>query len=310
MDQELPEIPKATFLRSHKVVYFFFFIFLLGIWGYYAMSAPTSNRSRANRQPTIIHIAQGESLSAVASDLENKQVIRHHSILKALLVIFKFDKQIDRGDYRFDESMPVWSVAWMLARSEHHIDPIKITFKEGITNEEIATILSDKLSAFRKDLFLSDVRARQGYLFPDTYFFYPFTTSSEIVSDMSSNFSKHIAPLKTEIESSGHTLGEIVTMASVIEKEAHGKDDAPTISGILWKRIKNGMLLQVDAARETYTTKGLPKEAISNPGFVSIDASLHSVDSPYLFYLHGKDGRVHFATTFAEHKRNISLYLK
>ncbi len=70
------------------------------------------------------------------------------------------------------------------------------------------------------------------------------------------------------------------------------------------------MPLQVDAAKITYTTKGLPVEPIANPGSDTIKAAINPVDSPYLFYLHDKNGKVHFAETYSEHKRNINLYLK
>ncbi len=306
----IPEIPKKSFLCSRKVLYLVFVLLLISIWGYSMMSAPTNNISNANRQPTIIHVAQGESLAHIASEFQAKNIVRHANILKTFTIIFKLNRSVDRGDYLFDSNVSVWRVAWMLARGEHHIDPVKVTFKEGITNEEMAKILSDKLSAFRKDLFLSDPRAKQGYLFPDTYFFFPLTTSSEILSDITSNFNRRIAPLKSDIENSGHSERDIIVMASLVEKEASGKDDAPTIAGILWKRIKNGMPLQVDASKETYTKVGLPESPIANPGLVSINAAIHPIDSPYLYYLHDKNGNVHYAKTFPEHKSNIAKYLK
>lgn len=300
----------SNYFNFHKIVYFLFFVFFLVISGYYFISAPTNNRSIANRQPTIIHIERKESLDAIALDLESKNIIRYHFVLKIFITIFNLDRQIERGDYLFDKNVSTLNVAWMLARGDHHINPIKITFKEGITNIEMATILSDKLISFRRDLFLSDKRSLQGYLFPDTYFFFPMTTSNEVIDEMSANFIKRIRPLKEDIINSNHTLGDIIIMASIIEKEAKGKDDASIISGILWKRIERGMLLQVDAVKETYNKNGLPKEAISNPGIISIEAAIHPVDSSYLFYLHDKNGLAHFAKTFAEHKSNINKYLK
>lgn len=310
MDTLEPIVKKRTFFRSHKVLYLVFLFCFVVIIGYNATSAPTDNRSRTNRQPTIIHIARGQSLSSVALDLENKRIIKHDTLLKVFLTLFKLDTQIERGDYLFDKSLPVWRVAWMLARGDHNIEPVKITFKEGITNEEILILLSTKLSNFRRDLFISDERYRQGYLFPDTYFFYPFTTSNEIISEISRNFTNHINPLKDDILDSGHTEEDIVIMASILEKEAKGKDDAHIISGILWKRLKLGMPLQVDAARETYSKVGLPDKPIANPGAFTLDASLHPKDSPYLFYLHDKNGVTHYGKTFAEHKSNINKYLR
>ncbi len=305
-----PEYTKRSFFRTHKFVYLIFCIFFIAIVLYQVMSAPTNNISRANRQPISIHVTQGESLNTIANTLEDKNVIKSHTLLKVFLTVFKLDKQVARGDYLFDKDIPVWKVAWMLARGHHNVDPIKITFKEGITNEEIVSILESKFSAFRRDLFVSDPKYKQGYLFPDTYFFFPMVTSPEIISDMSHNFAKHLATLDDDIAKSGHTEEDIIIMASVLEKETSGKEDISIISGILWKRLKQGMPLQVDAAKETYTNKGLPKNPISNPGIVAINAAINPTDSPYLFYLHDKNGNVHYAKTFSEHKSNINKYLK
>jgi UPF0755 protein len=99
-------------------------------------------------------------------------------------------------------------------------------------------------------------------------------------------------------------------MASILEGEANGNLDAPTISGILWKRISLGMPLQVDVDKKTYREKGLPQNPLNNPGLVSIKAAIKPEKSNYLYYLHDKGGIVHYAVTFEEHKQNINKYLK
>jgi UPF0755 protein len=310
MDDITPEVSKSSFFRSHKVLYLVFLVFFVGIFIYHSLSAPTANRSIVNKQGVMIHISKNESLSQVALELEEKGIIKYDFALKIFVTLFGSANKVPRGDYLFTETKPVWSVAWMLARGDHHIDPIKITFREGMTNESMAELLSSKLPSFRKDLFISDERTKQGYLFPDTYFFFPLTSSDEIVDEMSQNFKKRLAPLEDKIRKSGHSLDEVITMASIIELEADGTGDAPTIAGILWKRINKGMLLQVDAAPRTYKTLGLPDEPIANPGLVSIKAALEPKDSSYLFYLHDKSGMVHYASTYGEHKNNINRYLK
>jgi UPF0755 protein len=310
MDTISTEVTKRPFFRTHKVLYLVFFIFFIVIISYYVTSAPSYSRSRANREPTIIHISKNEPLDKVVLELESKDVVRYHNVLKIILKVLSLDTRIEKGDYLFDKSVSAWSVAWRLARGQHNIDPIKVTFREGLTNEEMATLLGSKLSAFRRDLFLSDKRSKQGYLFPDTYFFFPMTSSDEIVDELSTNFNKRIASLRDDITKSGHTESEIIIMASIIQKEAQGESDAPVVSGILWKRIAKGMPLQVDAARETYSEEGLPSLPIANPGLVAIKAAINPKDSPYLYYLHDKDGIVHFAQTYDEHKKNITKYLR
>ena len=98
-------------------------------------------------------------------------------------------------------------------------------------------------------------------------------------------------------------------MASVIEKEAEGDIDRKIISGILWKRIALGMPLEVDSAPETYKIKSLPEVPICNPGLDSIKAAINPEVSPYLYYLHDKNGNIYYAKSFAEHQANIKKYL-
>lgn len=273
-------------------------------------SAPIMSQSMANKQGTLIHISNNESLSSISKELEQKNVVRQSFALKIFVNLFKFGRPIIKGDYLFKESIPVWKVAWMLARGEHGVSPIRITLKEGLTNEEMARVLVSKLQVFRHDLFVSNEKSKQGYLFPDTYFFFAMTTHDEVLGELTENFKNRIKPLLSDIDKSGHSMDEIIKMASIIQKEALGEVDAPTISGILWKRISKGMLLQVDASPDTYKKLGLPDEPISNPGLIAIESSIHPKDSPYLYYLHDKSGIVHYATTYNEHQKNINKYLK
>jgi UPF0755 protein len=187
---------------------------------------------------------------------------------------------------------------------------IIVTFPEGMTNIEMSALLAAKIPHFDKNVFLKKVNDLQGSLFPDTYFFTQSSTVDKIISELSLNFHKKVDPLKEEIHKSGYSLSDIIVMASLVEAEAHGKNDAPIISGILWKRISEKMPLQVDADPETYKTVGLPKNPINNPGLISIEAALAPTETPYFFYLHDKEGTIHLAKTFAEHKKNIAKYLR
>ena len=122
-------------------------------------------------------------------------------------------------------------------------------------------------------------------------------------------FYKKISPLIPEIISSKKTLREIVIIASLIEAEAKSKVDREMVSDILWKRLKLGMPLQVDSEMVTYEFKGLPEKPINYPGLVSIEAAIHPTSTPYLYFLFGHDGAMHYAKTFEEHKRNIAKFL-
>ena len=280
------------------------FVGFILIFAYYFLSAPVNNKD------VYIHITSGQSITSVSQILKDKNAIRNNFALKVFIKLLKSGKGIVIGDYLIKKDSPVWNVAWQISRGYHNVEPIKLTIREGLTNEEIADLLADKLSGFRKDLFLASTYDKQGYLFPDTYFFYPLDTTDEIVEKLSSNFDRKIAKISSQIKTSGKSRSEIIIMASILEGEANGEKDADVISGILWKRIERGMRLQVDVDRTTYMTSGLPSKPLNNPGLVSIEAALNPIESSYLYYLHDKDGNVHYAKSFEEHKRNIANYLK
>ena len=103
---------------------------------------------------------------------------------------------------------------------------------------------------------------------------------------------------------------QVIILASILEGEAKTHEDMRIISGILIKRMLEGMALQVDVAPSTYKSRGLPDAPINNPGLVALYAALHPETSPYLYYLTGNDGTMHYAKTFTEHKENITKYLR
>lgn len=259
-----------------------------------------------NENPVVIHIKQGDKLSDITEELENRGVVKSGSFLRSTITFLDKDTSIPVGDYYFDRPMNIYRVAYMLATGTHNVDPIKITFPEGITRKEIADLLAKKIPDFDKEKFLKETKDMEGYLFPDTYFFFPLTTVEEIVSQMKNNFDKNTKDLLYGKEN----VSDIVIMASIVELEAKDGTDAPIIAGILWKRLELGMPLQVDVWKETYKKKGLPERPIANPGVRAIGATVNKEETPYLYYLHAKDGTIYLAKTYTEHKKNISKYLK
>ncbi len=282
----------------------FFSVSILIIVSYYLFSAPFNNKD------VVIHISSEDNLKIISSELEVKKVIRDKDVFYIIARVFSLSLDIKRGDYKFEKGTNAFSVAFQLYKAKHNIEPIKITLREGLTNEEMANIFADKLPEFRKDLFLQNSNDLEGYLFPDTYFFFPLTTYDEIIKEMNDNFKNKTNKIKGDIENSKRNLEDIIIMASIIELESNGRGDREIISGILWKRFDIGMPLQVDVDRNTYKEKGLPDEPICNPGIDSIIASLNPKDSSYLYYLHDDSGRVYFAKNYDEHKLNINRYLK
>ena len=187
---------------------------------------------------------------------------------------------------------------------------IKVTIPEGFNVLDISNTFVSKLPNFNKDQFLLEAIKKEGYLFPDTYFFFITDNEKDVLKSMGDNFGKRIMPVRSQIELSGKTEKDIIIMASIIERESKGDNDREVISGILWRRLVIGMPLQVDTDPSTYKTKGLPKNPICNPGMEAINAAIHPKISNYLYYLHDKDGNIHYAKTFAEHVLNKKKYLK
>jgi len=295
----IPQQDKKLKIKTiKKFIIVFIFVVIFGF-----LFAPQ------NTKDTIIHVVSGQSINSIVLELKNKNVVHNDFILKIFIKLINPKNKITIGDYLIKENSSIWVVAWQIGTGYHNIKQIKITIREGATNEEIAKILSEKLVNFDKDLFLNNTKDKQGYLFPDTYFFYPQDKPDEIIKKLSNNFDLRIKNIPLD-DFKNKNLSDIITMASVLEGEASGQEDIGIISGILWRRISMGMPLQVDVDKSTYENKGLPKKPLNNPGLDSIKASLNPIDSKYLYYLHEKNGTVHYGMTFEEHKLNIKKYLK
>lgn len=182
----------------------------------------------------------------------------------------------------------------------------------------------------------------EGYLFPDTYRIYTTSNADRVVIRMLKNFDQKMIPaLKQDTDLQDKTIFEIITMASMIEKEVISYEDRLIVSGILWKRLEMNIPLQVDATityiknqngnqepnnpnngkisiqdikidspYNTYLNKGLPIGPISNPGLSSIKAAIYPKQSPYLYYLSKPDGETIFSRTLEEHNYAKTKYLR
>ncbi len=287
------------------------FIFILGILFslsliyYLFISAPSKFPAGI-----ILNIDNGENLRSVSLDLKNKNIIRSRLAFETMVILYGSDKHIISADYLFENKMPVWVIARRISKGERHLAPVRVTIPEGFNNQDIADTFENKLSYFNKDNFLKLALEKQGYLFPDTYFFFTTARETDVIQNLNDNFYKKISILDKDFKQSKKSMSDIIKMASVVEAEAKGAGDRDIIAGILWHRIDIGMPLQADAAPETYKNKGLPKYPINNPGLDAIRATIYPQKTTYLYYLHDKTGNIHFAKTFAEHRANILKYLK
>lgn len=188
---------------------------------------------------------------------------------------------------------------------------IKITIPEGFSAQDIDKKFSDiNLTKQGELLKIIQEKKLEGYLFPDTYFFHNNDSAEAILQKMQDNFEKKInSQIREEISRQQKTLPEIIIMASLLEKEILDIKERKIASGILWKRLKVGMALQVDAAPATYKERGLPFQPISNPGLDSILAALYPIESGYWYYLSKPTGETVFSKTLEEHNLARAKYL-
>lgn len=293
-------------------LYFKYFIFfLLGIIAFFLifnflfLSPPTNFKN-----DVIVTIEEGSSLRSVSFKLKEQNIIKSRIIFEAFVISFGGEKHILPGDYLFSNKVSVDVVAKRIANGERNLAPVKLTIPEGFNIYEIAELAKLRLINFDKEKFLENAKKKEGYLFPDTYFFFTTDNELDVLNAMSQNFEKKIQGVRPDILELGKNEKEVIVMASIIEREAKGDSDREIISGILWNRLRINMPLQVDAAPITYKNKGLPEYPIANPGLKAINAAIYPENSPYMFYIHGKDGNTYFAKTFSEHKENIRKYLR
>ena len=300
----------------------------LAIISYVLFSHPSEFPARH-----VITIEKGMGLASVSSRLYTANIIRFPSIFKTLVFFTSGEGSIKAGNYFFEKPLSLVGVYLRITRGVYGVKPITVTIFEGWTVEQIGERL-EKLGFFNKEEWLLNAKNYEGYLFPDTYFFQPDDISLAVVLGVfRDNFEKKVnAVFSREIIKQEKKRKDIIVMASLIEKEAGSFEDARMISGILWKRLKQDMKLQVDATLtyitgkpslkltekdlaidspyNTYKYRGLPPGPIANPGLDAIRAALYPQESPYLFYLHDKKRNPHYAETFKEHKENKVKYLR
>lgn len=310
----------------------------------------------------IFTVESGASLTIIAHNLKERQMILSALSFKMLAWLTGSESSLQAGEYFFEKPLSMFTLLKRLGGNATG-EQIRVVIFEGYDLFDIAELFAQK-EFFSKEAFFAVVGAPganseaqvhkkmvdfsslspllagkpqnanlEGYLFPDTYFFIRGIRPEDAVSVMIRNFDEKIEQeLREKTEESGRSFFDILTLASLVEKEAPRSYDRRIIAGILWKRLDRGMPLQVDSTLSyivgrsslqltkddlsidspynTYNRKGLPLGPIANPGIDAIRAALHSVDSPYFFYLSDRNGNIHYAATFDEHKENKLRYIR
>lgn len=299
----------------------------------------------AGAAPMRLTIKQGDSVKKISKNLKSAGIIASPFVFEAYVWLLQLDGIFQPGEYKLLPGQNISSLAEKLTAI--YIDEIKLTLIEGWTLRDMAEYLKEKkligntinldFSAknFNYD-FLADKPASanlEGYVYPDTYRILIQDGVPGLIKKALDNFGRKLTPdLRTEIKRQGKTIFQIVTMASIIEKEVRGYEDRRLAADLFWRRIKIGMPLGADSTinyitgsgrdrstyddlkinspYNTYKYAGLPRGPISNPSIESIRAAIYPAPNNYLYFLTDKDGGVHYAKTAAEHARNRAKYLE
>ena len=278
----------------------------------------------------LVTIPPGAPLSETAAAFEAAGVVRSGFALKALMTLMGEEGNVHAGDYLFKEPKDLFTVARAISAGAYGLEPARFRVPEGATTKDMAVIFGN-LERFDAERFAETARPLEGFLFPDTYFFLPNATDEIVLDALRNAFEARMAELEQTYGTSTRSRKDIVTMASILEKEAKNTRDRKMIAGVLWNRLDRGMLLQVDAVflytigrttfdltmkdlasdspYNTYRYKGLPPTPIGSPSLDSLVAAMTPTKSDYLFYLADNDHVTHYSKTYREHLRKKRLYL-
>ena len=301
-----------------------------------------TDRSLPAARMTVI-VARGSSFGAVTTQLAESRVIAHPIAFRILARLRGEEANIKAGEYTVEPHQSSDEILRMITAGTGQVARW-VTFPEGYTAREIAASLAEKKfgsqDAFERaflaesiDLAGTRTRGLEGYLFPSTYLMPVDVTPAGAAKILVDQFRKELpSDAAARARKLGLSVPQVVTIASLVEREAKADDERPVMAGVYYNRIRRGMPLEVDATIEyvfathhdvitrkdlqidspynTYRYAGLPPTPIANPGKASLDAAFSPRESDYLYYVYKGDGHSAFARTLQEHNANVSRYLK
>jgi len=303
---------------------------------YFQASRPMSDDTKLQ----VFEVTPGMTLKKVSQELSRQNLIRSASAFQAIALIQDKQKLIMVGEYNVSPSMLPADILQRITSGKTVLYPI--TIPEGYRITEIADLL-EKQDLADKEIFLQQTKnmklvtgipidSLEGYLFPETYHFGKFTTEKTIVKKMVETFKERA--LKQEFLKRAGEMGfsyhEIITLASLIEKETGKDSERKQISSVFHNRLKKNMRLQtdptviyaienfdgnirkrdlkIDSPYNTYRHKGLPPGPIASPGLKSIVAALYPAKTANLYFVSRQDGSHQFSATLNEHNRAVQKY--
>lgn len=326
----MPPEPGTKFLSLALAVIAVALSFLL-------MDAP----SRESWEPTTVVVPKGIASAEAARILRDEGVLRHPLLFRALVQATFSAKRLQHGEYAFPEPPSVVEVWEKLFRGEatRHT----VTIPEGSNLYEIAQVLEGEnladpeefLEAASSPEVLGELNipgeTAEGFLFPDTYKLDRSMSCRDIIGIMAREFRRRFpSEWEKRAGKEGFSLLQIVTIASIIEKETGVEEEKPLVSAVIRTRLSRRMPLQMDptviyglkrfgseltkqdlrtpSPYNSYLNRGLPPGPIANPGLSALRAALHPADTDYLYFVSRNDGTHLFSRTLAEHNRGVASY--
>jgi len=315
-------------------------ICLLVVLGWYLLCSllPTGSGSVTRD----ISFPPGSGIRKLAAELRAAGIIRSSWQFVVAARLRGQAGRLKAGDYRFSDAMTITDILRKLVKGE--VDYRRFTLPEGYSIYQAAELLEQK-GLFKRDSFLEKCRDREllkrlgiggdsveGYLYPATYNLSFSGTEEQLITQMVNQFSKAFGEVVGTADMAGVSRHGVVTLASMIEKEAVSTDEKPLIASVFHNRLRIGMPLQSDPTAvygvrafggkvsaadvrratpyNTYLNRGLPPGPIGNPGSDAIKAALHPARTDYLYFVARQDGTHQFSRTLDEHNRAVRRYLK
>jgi UPF0755 protein len=296
------------------------------------------------RDEQFVEIPSGAGTSTIGNLLVSNGIVRDRVLFRLALWRSGRARHLQAGEYRFDRAMTPSEVLEKIARGDVYV--IHVTFPEGLTIRDMANIFASAGLGAATDFVQAasdaslireldrDARTLEGYLFPETYSVPRRTDAAALVRMMVSRFDRVFTPeMRQAAERQGLSVHDVVTVASLVEKETARPEERPLVAAVCRNRLRIGMALQsdptviyaleqrgqftgnlrrddllFDSPYNTYRYAGLPPGPIASPGKASVEASLHPADVGYLYFVSRNDGTHEFARTLAEHDRNVFKY--
>ena len=315
----------------------FLCLLLTALWIYHALQPVNAKGENRN-----FVVDEGASLNQVAEDLENAHIIRSSTLFRLAGRFMGYDQHIKTGEYRLSATMSPLKILETL--KDGRIITHSITIPEGFNLRQIAELMeqkgfSDKAS-FKSRARDGSLTAQldlsgdtlEGYLYPDTYRFRRNEAARKIIDVMVKRFREMVSPMEARIKDSGMTLHQVITLASIVEKETGSPEERPMIASVFLNRLKKNMRLESDPTviygirnfngnltkrdlktetpYNTYVIKGLPPGPIANPGLASILAVLNPAKSNYYYFVSKNNGTHYFSKTLKEHNRAVRRFQK